>query len=48
MDLLIEKPKGVQLFEVVVGTYEEYLIGFTINHDPKAVSLSFEMKFNIN
>ena len=37
MDLLIEKPKGVPLFEVVVGTYEEYLIGFTVNRDPKTV-----------
>ena len=39
MDLLIEKPKGVQLFELVVGTYEEYLIGFTVNQDQKTVGL---------
>lgn len=43
MDLLIEKPKGVQLFEVIVGTYEEYLIGFTVNQDPNTVGLAITL-----
>ena len=42
MDLLIEKPTGAPLFEAIVGTYEEYLIGFTANHDQKTVGLSFK------
>lgn len=38
MDLLVEKAQGVELVQVIIGTYEEYLIGFTLNYDPKTVS----------
>lgn len=38
MDLLIEQPNGTELFQIIVGTYEEYLIGFSLNYDQKTVS----------
>ena len=44
MDLLVEKAHGVELVQVIIGTYEEYLIGFTLNYDPKTVS-SIEFAF---
>jgi hypothetical protein len=38
MELLIEKPSGNQLFEVVIGTYEEYVVGYVLCYDESNVS----------
>jgi len=45
MDLLIEKAKGQELAQVIVGTYEEYLIGFSLNYDEETNKLKFYQKF---
>lgn len=44
MDLLIEKAQGTELLQVIIGTYEEYLIGLSLNYDQKTVRTNLKTK----